>query len=71
VLTMLLTLPLAPVRGVTALGRLLQRQAERQLYDPTAVSRQLAEVDEAAATGELSAEEAAERQQEILDRLID
>lgn len=66
----LLTLPLAPVRGVTALARVLRDQAERELYDPASVRRQLEELESAAAAGQLSADEYAEAQQEILDRLI-
>ncbi|WP_432839647.1 gas vesicle protein GvpG [Dactylosporangium sp. CA-092794] len=66
----ILTLPLAPVRGVVWLGGVLRDQAEHQLYDPAAIRRQLEELDEARAADLISAEEAAERQQELLDRLF-
>jgi hypothetical protein len=70
VLIALLTLPLAPLRGVTALAKVLRSQAERELYDPASAWRQLEGLDEEAAAGRLSADELAEAQQRILDRLI-
>ncbi|MFC6021442.1 gas vesicle protein GvpG [Plantactinospora solaniradicis] len=69
-LTALLTLPLIPLRGVTALARVLRTQAERELYDPVHLQRQLEELDEAASAGEISAGELARAQQRILERLI-
>ncbi|MFC5753075.1 gas vesicle protein GvpG [Actinomadura rugatobispora] len=68
-LTGLLTLPLAPVRGVVWLAERIRDQAEQELYDPVAIRGQLAEVDAALAAGELSEEEAAELQDLLLDRL--
>jgi hypothetical protein len=65
----LLSLPLAPVRGVASLARLLQGQAERQLYDPATVGRQLEDLEDAAANGQLTEDELAEAQQQITDRL--
>jgi hypothetical protein len=67
--TGLLTLPLAPVRGVVWLAERIRDQAEQELYDPAAIRRQLAQVDEARAAGELSEDEAAELQDELLGRL--
>ncbi|MEV4757137.1 gas vesicle protein GvpG [Micromonospora sp. NPDC049559] len=66
----LLTLPLAPVRGVTALARVLLTQAEQELYDPARAWRRLAELDTAAKEGQISPEELAAARQQILDRLI-
>ncbi|MGH3388167.1 MAG: gas vesicle protein GvpG [Actinomadura sp.] len=68
-LTGLLTLPLAPVRGVVWIAECIRDQAEQQLYDPVVIQRRLAEVDDALAAGELSDEEAAELQDELLGRL--
>lgn len=65
-----LTFPLAPVRGVMWLAERIQEEAERQLYDPATVRRRLAEVDEARAAGEISEEEAAELQDELLSRMM-
>jgi hypothetical protein len=66
----LLTLPLAPVRGVVWVAELLHDEAERRLYDPAAVRRQLAQVEEAQASGELSDDEAAELENELLGRMM-
>jgi hypothetical protein len=70
VLVTLLTLPFAPVRGVTALVKLLYDRAEQQLYDPATLQRQLEELDAAAAAGQISQDELIEAQQQILDRLM-
>jgi len=66
----ILTLPLAPVRFVVALAEVLQREAERELYGPAAVRRQLEELDEALATGAISDDEHERSQQAVTDRLI-
>ena len=66
----ILTLPLAPVRVVLWAGNLLKEQAERQLYDPGVIRRQIEELEEAQAAGAISDDEAAEREQELLDRLF-
>jgi len=69
-LTGLLTLPLAPVRGVVWLAEVLRDEAEQQLYDPVAIRRQLARVDDARRSGELSEEAAAEAENVLLERLM-
>ncbi len=66
----LLTFPLAPVRGVVWLAERIQEEAERQMYDPATVRRHLSEVDRAQAAGEISAEEAADLQNELLSRMV-
>jgi hypothetical protein len=68
--TGLLTLPLAPVRGVVWLAEVIRDQAEQQLYDPAAVRRQLAEVERAHEAGELSDAEAEEMENALLGRLM-
>ncbi|PPJ28854.1 gas vesicle protein G [Nocardia nova] len=65
----ILLLPAAPVRGVIWLSGLIQEQVEQQLQDPVRLRRELEEIDRAAAAGDLSAEEAAQAQQEILNRM--
>lgn len=69
IITLVVTLPLAPVRGLVALAEVLLREAERELYDPSSLRRQLEEIEAAVASGELSAEEGEGMQQEILGRL--
>ncbi|MFI7664662.1 gas vesicle protein GvpG [Nocardia sp. NPDC049526] len=66
----ILSLPLAPVRGVIWLGELIQDQVEQQLQDPAAVRRELEEIDAAAAAGRLSDEERKQAQQSVLDRRL-
>jgi hypothetical protein len=66
----LLLLPLAPVRGVIWLGEQLEHEAERQFRDPAVVRRELAAVEAAYAAGELTAEERDERQDELVARLL-
>ncbi|MGK5743132.1 gas vesicle protein GvpG [Micromonospora sp. URMC 103] len=69
ILWTLLTLPYAPVRGLTAVVRVIAREAESQLYSPTNIRRELEELDAAAAAGELSPQERDARQQQVLARL--
>ncbi|WIX75118.1 gas vesicle protein GvpG [Amycolatopsis carbonis] len=65
----ILGLPLAPVRGVLALGELIQRRVDEELHDPASVRRELEAAEQARAAGEISAEEEAEAQQRALSRL--
>lgn len=67
--TGLLTLPLAPVRGVVWVAEQLYEQAERQLDDPEVVRLQLLEVAAARDAGALTEEEAAEQEAELVRRL--
>jgi chorismate mutase len=66
----LLGLPLAPVRGVLWLAEQIRDQAEEQYYDPARIRAQLEQVDEARRNGELSEEEAAAVEEELLQRLM-
>ncbi|MFC4911650.1 gas vesicle protein GvpG [Actinomadura gamaensis] len=67
--TGLVTLPLAPVRGVVWLAEVLQEQAEAQLYDPGRIAAEMQEIADAVAAGEMSEEEAAEAEEELVARL--
>jgi hypothetical protein len=69
-LTGLLTLPLAPVRGVSWLAERILEQAEQQMYDPVSIRRQVAQIEAAVEAGELSEEEAAELENELLGRMM-
>lgn len=68
--TGLLTLPLAPARGVVWLAEQIEREADRQWRDPAAVRRQIAEVDAAFAAGQLTEEERDALQDELVARLL-
>ena len=69
-LTGLLGLPLAPVRGVVWLAEQIRDHAEEQYYDPVRIRAELERVDEARRAGEISEEEAAELENELLQRLM-
>lgn len=66
----LLTLPLAPVRGVVSLAQMLEAEAYRQWTDPARIRSQLAEVDEAFQAGRLTEDERTEQQNELIARLM-
>jgi NAD-specific glutamate dehydrogenase len=67
--TGLLTLPLAPVRGTVWIAERLLEEAERELNDPAAIERRLAEAEAAHERGELSDDELADVEDELLRRL--
>ncbi|MFG2110406.1 gas vesicle protein GvpG [Micromonospora chersina] len=69
ILWALLTLPYAPVRGLTAMVKVVAREAESQQYNPVNVRRELEELDRAAAAGDITPEERDRGQQQVLDRL--
>ncbi|MGW4330644.1 gas vesicle protein GvpG [Nocardia sp. CY41] len=65
----ILSLPVAPVRGVLWLGEVIQDQVEQKMRDPAVMRRELEAIDEAAAAGQLSEEERRQAQQAVLDRM--
>ncbi|MET7617931.1 gas vesicle protein GvpG [Streptomyces sp. NPDC005408] len=68
-LTQLLTLPLAPVRGaVWVVDRVLEA-AENEYYDPAPVQRELAELERQLVAGDIDEETFERREDELLDRL--
>ena len=69
--TGLLTLPLAPVRGVIWVAEQSYDQAERELYDPAKIRRQLEDIDELRAAGEIDEVEAEAIEDELVQRLLD
>ena len=71
ILRRLVLLPLAPVEGVVWLARVLQEIAEEELNDPNRLRAVLEEAEEAHERGELSDEELAAVEDEILARLFD
>ena len=66
----ILTLPLAPMRGVIWLGEVIQRQVEQEMHNPANTRRQLEELQEARERGEISADEEEQAQQEILEARV-
>jgi hypothetical protein len=69
ILTGLLLLPLAPVRGTIWIAEQLAAQAERELDEEAAVRRLLLEAEAALERGELSEADYDAVEDELLDRL--
>lgn len=68
-ITQLLTLPLAPVRGAVWVMDQLVLTAEQQYYDPEPVRLQLAELEQELLDGRITEEEFDRREDELLDEL--
>jgi Gas vesicle protein G len=66
----LLTLPLAPVRGVAWVAEVVAEEADRQMAEAASPERALAELEAARATGEISEEEARALEAELIDEAI-
>ncbi len=69
-ITGLLTAPLLPLRGTVAIAEQILEQAEEQYYDPARIRRQLEDIDKARETGALSEVEAADMEDELVQRLM-
>ncbi|QXJ19743.1 gas vesicle protein GvpG [Actinomadura graeca] len=67
--TGLVTLPLAPVRGVVWMAGVLTEQAEARLYDPGRIAAEMQQVADDVATGEITEEEAAVLEEDLIRRL--
>lgn len=68
-LSEVLLLPLAPVRGSAWVIRQVMREAERIYYDPATIRAELASLEEQLEAGEIDEEEFDRREDELLDRL--
>lgn len=62
-------LPLAPVRGVVWIGEVVRRQVEEETTSPAAMRRDLEAIEEGRRSGEVSEDEAAQAEDEILHRV--
>lgn len=70
-ITGLLTLPLAPVRGTVWLAERIQEQAEAELYDEAAIRTGLLELEQARESGEMDETEIAQAEDALIERLMD
>ncbi len=70
-ITGLLTLPLAPVRGVVWVADRLATVAEEQLYDPDAIYAELRELSADLEAGRISEEDFDRAEDVLLQRLQD
>ena len=66
----LLLLPLAPVRGTVWLAERIQEQAELELHDEDAIRTQLMELEAARAAGDITDEELEAAQDVLVERLL-
>ena len=69
-ITGLLTLPLAPVRGVAWIAEQVAREVDRQWSDPGVLQAQLDEIDRMRVRGELDDAEADAREEALIQRLL-
>lgn len=69
-LTLPFRLPFLPLQGVIKLGELLQEEAERELYDPARIRRELEEAQRSYEAGEISGEEFAQIQDELASTMV-
>jgi uncharacterized membrane protein len=68
--TGLLTLPLAPVRGVAWIAEVVAEEADRELAAAASPERALADLEAALAAGEIDEEEFEHRRLDLMDEII-
>ncbi|WP_020015578.1 gas vesicle protein GvpG [Promicromonospora sukumoe] len=71
ILSGLLSLPLAPVRGTVWIAEQVLHEAEHQYYDAASLRRQLEEVALARDSGDLDDEEADALEEHLIARLVE
>jgi hypothetical protein len=69
-ITGLLGLPLAPVRGVVAAAEQIRQQAEEEFYDPVRIRKELEHVEQLRSNGEIDDEEATAWEDQLVERLM-
>lgn len=67
--TGLLTLPLAPVRGVVWVAEQVAEEADRQMYDEDRIRAELLQVELDAEEGKLDEAERRQREEDLFERL--
>ncbi|MFE2022744.1 MULTISPECIES: gas vesicle protein GvpG [unclassified Streptomyces] len=65
----ILLLPLAPVRGVIWVAEKVNEQADREMHDPGVLRAQLAALNQELEDGNVSLEEFEREEEELLERL--
>jgi hypothetical protein len=70
IVTGLLLLPIAPVRGVGWIANVLAEEAERELESRESPERALADLEAKRANGEISEEDAEALETELLERML-
>ena len=69
-ITGLLTLPIAPIRGVAWVAEQVREEAERQWSDPAVIEAALIDIEAMRESGEIDDDEADVREEELLQRLL-
>lgn len=69
-ITGIVGLPVAPLRGVIAVAEQLLEQAEEEFYDPVRIREQLERVDRMRQDGTLDGDEATAWEDELVERLL-
>ena len=69
-LTGILTLPLAPLRGTVAIAEQIRQQAEEAYYDPAAIRRELEQVEQLRTDGEITEDEATAWEDQLIERMM-
>lgn len=69
-ITGLLTLPLAPVRGVKAIAGAVEAEAERQQNDPAVIRGELERIEQEWQDGTITTEQRAAMEDELVSRLV-
>jgi uncharacterized membrane protein len=69
-LTLPFRLPFLPLQAVIRLGEIIGEQAERELYDPARVRRELEDAQRRHAAGEISDEELSRIENEATTSLL-
>jgi hypothetical protein len=67
--TGLITLPLAPVRGVVWIGEKVMEEMERELYDEDSIRRELVQLELEFEDGLIDEEERQAREDALMERL--
>jgi len=67
--TGLLTLPLAPVRGVIWIAEQIAEEVDRQTFDEAAIRRELLALELEYEEGQIDEDERQEREEALLERL--
>jgi hypothetical protein len=69
-ITGIIGLPLAPLRGTIWVAEQIQQQAEDEFYDPANIRAQMEAVEQARVAGDLSDDEATAIEDELVERLM-
>ncbi len=69
-ITGILTLPIAPLRGTIAVADQILRQAEEMYYDPAAIRSELEQVERLREEGRIDEPTATAWEDELIERLM-